>query len=98
MIDEILMLHHEACVAIEKYNIFWKLVIFLIYSTYTPAFILMSFESIDIQPDNIIVLVGKIGYAVGGIVTLSTVIVFAISAQIVEAQVKIKFSIDNLRT
>jgi hypothetical protein len=88
MIDEILILHHEACIVIEKYNKFWKLAIFIIYSSYTPAFVFISFQSFKIEPDNIIFLLSKIGYAVGGIVTLSTVIIFAISAQIVEAQVK----------
>jgi hypothetical protein len=98
IIDEILMLHHEACVAIEKYNKFWKLVIFIIYFSYTPVFVMMSFQSINIHPDNIIFFVSKTGYAGGGILTLLTVVIFAISAQIIEAQVKINFSIENLRT
>jgi len=99
IISEILMLHHEACVAIRKYNKFWKLIIFIIYFSYTPVFVMMSFQSIDITPDNIVFFLSKVGLGVGGVIAFSTVVIFAVSTQIIETEVKkINFSIENLRT
>jgi len=87
MTQIILNQHTRAINRLAKYNQFWRLIIFMIYVIYIPQFCLMSFQSIIIPTDSIVNVISKFGLGVGAVINLSSVILFALSAKMVETQV-----------
>ena len=60
----------------------------IFYSTFVPVFVIMASLSFITPSDNAANIQSKIGLAGGSAIIFSAVVVFAISAQIVEAQVQ----------
>jgi hypothetical protein len=87
MTQIILNQHTRATNRLVKYNQFWRLIIFMIYVIYIPQFVLMSFQSIIIPADSTVNLISKFGLGVAAVINLSSVILFALSAKMVETQV-----------